>query len=116
VREEETVLKAWLKLCDRQTTLKKKIKEAEEGLDLRVYERYAGLSEVEVKALVVVDKWLTRIGEAIVGEMERVSQGLTQRVRVLAERYEVALPELTSRVADLEAKVAGHLERMGFLS
>jgi type I restriction enzyme M protein len=113
-REEETVLKAWLKLCDRQTALKKKIKEAEEALDLRVYERYAGVSEAEVKALVVEDKWLARIGGAIVGEMERVSQGLTQRVRVLAERYEVALPELTSRVADLEAKVAGHLERMGF--
>jgi type I restriction enzyme M protein len=115
-REEETVLKTWLKLCDRQTALKKGIKEAEEALDLRVYERYRGLSELEVKALVVEDKWLTRIGGAIVGEMERVSQGLTQRVRVLAERYEVALPELTSRVAELEAKVAGHLERMGFLS
>jgi type I restriction enzyme M protein len=53
------VLKAWLKLCDRQTALKKGIKEAEEALDLRVYERYRGLSEAEVKALVVEDKWLS---------------------------------------------------------
>ena len=89
--------KTWLKLCDRQTALKKGIKEAEEGLDLRVYEQYPGLSEAEVKAL--VDKWLARIGGAIAGEMERGSQGLTQRVRVLAERDEMPLPQLTIRVA-----------------
>jgi type I restriction enzyme M protein len=39
---------------------------------------------------------------------------LTQRVKVLAERYEVPLPELVSQVEELEARVAGHLVRMGF--
>ena len=45
----------------------------------------------------------------------RVSQQLTQRPKELAERYEAPLPELTRRVAALEARVAGHLERMGFV-
>ena len=48
------------------------------------------------------------------GEMECISQALTQRVKELAERYEVPIPQLTDRVADLEAKVNRHLERMGF--
>jgi type I restriction enzyme M protein len=46
--------------------------------------------------------------------MDRVSQQLTQRVRELAERYEPPLPQMASRVAELEAKVNQHLERMGF--
>ena len=43
-----------------------------------------------------------------------MSQGLTQRVRVLAERYDRPLPEMVSRVAELEARVAEHLAKMGF--
>jgi hypothetical protein len=45
--------------------------------------------------------------------MDRVSQALTKRVKELAERYEMPMPQLTSRVVELEAKVNGHLERMG---
>jgi type I restriction enzyme M protein len=46
--------------------------------------------------------------------MDRVSQRLTQRVKELAERYETPLPKMASRVAELEAKVNRHLEKMGF--
>lgn len=113
-KAEIAILRAWLKLCNQQADLKKAIKGAEAALDQQVYDRYPLLSEAEIKVLVVDDKWLARIGAAITGEMDRVSQGLTQRVKVLAERYEVALPELTEQVAALEAKVAAHLAKMGF--
>jgi type I restriction enzyme M protein len=46
--------------------------------------------------------------------MDRVSQQLTQRVKELAERYEIPMPQLTERVAELEGRVNRHLERMGF--
>lgn len=113
-KEEAQTLKEWLKLNDRQTALKKEIKEAEMQIDRLVYDRYPTLTESEIKVLVVDDKWLARIGAAVAGEIDRVSQGLTQRVKVLAERYEVPLPELVSQVAELEARVAGHLAKMGF--
>ncbi len=115
-KEEEKVLKEWLKLNDRQTALKKEIKDAEVQIDRLVYDRYSMLTEAEIRVLVVDDKWLARIGAAVAGEIDRVSQGLTQRVKVLAERYEVPLPELVSQVAELEARVAGHLAKMGFRS
>lgn len=51
---------------------------------------------------------------AIHGEMDRVSQALTSRVRELAERYESPLPQMADRAAELEAKVAAHLKTMGF--
>jgi len=65
-----------------------------------------------MKTLVVDDKWLAALDTAIHGEMDRISQGLTQRVKELAERYETPMPQLTERVAELEAKVNRHLERM----
>lgn len=47
-------------------------------------------------------------------EMDRVRRQLKARVREPAERYNILLPTLTDRVAELEAKVHSHLERMGF--
>jgi type I restriction enzyme M protein len=111
---ETRILKEWLVLNDRQTALKKEIKEAELRLDRLAYDQYPKLTADEIEVLVVDDKWLARIGAAVAGEIDRVSQGLTQRVKVLAERYEVPLPELVSQVEELEARVAGHLVRMGF--
>ena len=70
--------------------------------------------ESEIKTLVVDDKWLAALDAAIHGEMDRVSQQLTQRVKELAERYETPMPQMVGRVAELEAKVNCHLEKMGF--
>lgn len=47
--------------------------------------------------------------------MDRISQALTQRVKELADRYETPMPQMASRVAELEAKVNQHLEKMGFV-
>jgi type I restriction enzyme M protein len=57
---------------------------------------------------------LATLETAIHGEMDRISQGLTQRVKDLTERYETPMPQMVNRVADLEAKVNRHLVRMGF--
>jgi hypothetical protein len=46
-------------------------------------------------------------------ELDRVSQTLTGRIRVLAERYAKPLPTLESDVEALSAKVEAHLKRMG---
>ena len=61
----------------------------------------------------VDDKWLTTIAAAVQGELDRVSQTLTGRIRQLAERYATPLPELTDEVAALAARVDGHLKKMG---
>ena len=113
-KEEADVLREWLKLSGEEVDLKKTLREAESELDAHAYARYPQLTEDEVKALVVDDKWLTAIAAAIRGEMDRISQTLTRRVKELAERYETPLPELTDKVAELEAKVNAHLEKMGF--
>ncbi len=111
-KEEADLLREWLKLSGDEADLKKTHKEAEANLDQLAYAKYPTLSEEEVKTLVVDDKWLATIAAAIHGEMDRISQTLTRRVKELAERYETSLPEVNSKVAELEAKVNAHLQRM----
>ncbi len=112
-KEEADILREWLKLSGEEADMKKLLKEAEANLDALAYAKYPKLSEEEVKTLVVDDKWLATISAAIHGEMDRISQNLTRRVKELAERYETPLPEVNSKVAKMEAKVSEHLKRMG---
>jgi type I restriction enzyme M protein len=112
--DEREVLEKWLKLSDSEANLKKKLKEADAALDAKALAKYPKLTQDEVKTLVVDDKWMTKIAADTHGEMNRISQALTGRVRTLAERYETRMPDLTKRVASLEAKVNQHLTKMGF--
>lgn len=111
---EAAALSAWLKLSTEEAALKKRLKDAEAVLDEAVLAHYPRLTENEIKTLVVDDKWLATLDADIHGEMTRVSQRLTTRVKELAERYETPLPEAARLVAELEAKVSAHLARMGF--
>jgi len=112
---EAAVLEAWLKLANDEADRKKALKEAEADLDAKVYAQYPKLTEAEIKTLVVDDKWMAALAAAVHGEMDRISQALTQRVKELAERYEIPLPEATDRVAELEQRVNAHLAKMGFV-
>ncbi|HAI13439.1 MAG TPA: type I restriction endonuclease subunit M, partial [Phycisphaerales bacterium] len=112
--DEAKLLEEWLTLSKQEAALRKAIKDAEAALDQLAHDQYPKLSEDEVKTLVVDDKWLATLSAAIHSEMDRISQALTQRIKELAERYETPLPKLTQNVAELEAKVNQHLERMGF--
>jgi type I restriction enzyme M protein len=113
-RDEIAVLKHWQKLDREKSALKKRFKDAEAALDDAAFAKYPKLSEAEIKTLAVDDKWMGMLNAAIHSEMDRVSQALTRRVQELAERYEARLPLLVNRVAELQAKVDAHLERMGF--
>ncbi|MGH9834165.1 MAG: N-6 DNA methylase [Blastocatellia bacterium] len=112
--DEKAALEKYLELCDQQADLKRALREAEDKLDAAAYAKYPALTEAEIKTLVVDDKWLAALDAAIHGEMDRISQTLTQRVKELAERYENPLPQQASRVDELEQEVNRHLERMGF--
>lgn len=85
LKDEAAVLNDWLNFSDQEGDLKKRLKEAEATLDAAIH-----------------------------GDMDRVSQQLTRRVKELAERYETSLPKLNDRVFELEDRVNRHLGRMGF--
>lgn len=111
--DELKILSQWLELANRITALKKQAREADAELDQRAYEKYPSLTTAEIQSLVIDDKWMARLATDVQGELERVSQTLTGRIRELAERYATPLPQLTDEVAALAVRVEEHLAKMG---
>ena len=109
-----SVITRYLDLIQEESGLKAELKQAETALDLAAYKKYSELTVDEIKGLVIEDKWMAKISGLIEGEMGRISDSLSERVQMLAERYETPLPDLSVRVANLESRVNQHLKRMGF--
>ncbi len=112
--EERKVLAEYLALCERETELGAQAKSAQEALMEKVLAQYGKLTDEDIRTLVVEDKWLASLSASVQGALDRVSQTLTGRIRVLAERYAKRLPELESDVEALSVKVEAHLKQMGF--
>ncbi|MDP2816267.1 MAG: hypothetical protein Q8O19_06270, partial [Rectinemataceae bacterium] len=113
--EERKVLEKYLDLIEEEATAGKKLKDAQRILDAKVAGRYRQLSETEIKSLAIHDKWLAAIAVAVQGELDRISQALTKRIKELAERYEKPLPILISDVETLSTRIDEHLKKMGFV-
>ncbi len=113
--EELAILRRWLKLAEQEAALKRAVKEQDVALDQQAYEKYPQLSVAEIKTLVVDGQWMAHLAAAVQGELDRVSQTLTGRIRQLAERYATPLPQLTKEVETLAARVEEHLQRMGVM-
>jgi len=109
------VLKQYIELLAKQSATNKKIKEAETQLDKELLAKYSKLTAVEIKALVVDDKWMLTVQTSIDSEVDHISQHLANRIKELAERYENPLPAIDKEVSDLENKVNAHLQKMGFV-
>lgn len=112
--EELAVLEQWQRLADAVAALKKQLRDTEAALDTLAFQKYAQLKEAEVKSLVIDDKWMARLHADVQGELDRISQTLTRRIRELAERYATPLPRLTEEVEALAHRVDEHLKKMGF--
>ena len=111
--EERQALEAYAALLDQQAETKTRLKTAQEDLEAKLDAKYPTLTKADIQTLVVDDKWLATLAAAVQGELDRVSQTLTSRIRQLAERYATPLPQLTDEVAALAAKVDQHLQKMG---
>ena len=112
--EEYEVLAKYTELAD---TAKKQagiVKELNKALDESVKNKYAELSEKEIKDLLVKQKWSFDIFEGIKSLYDTTSHKIATRVTELADRYENTLPDLETTVADYETKVKNHLNEMGF--
>jgi len=111
--EERKLLKECLTLIEQEAAAGKKVKDAQKALHAQVLEKYGKIADAEIKDLVVGDKWMLALADAVLGELDRVSQALTGRIRQLAERYAAPLPQLLDDVETLAARVDAHLKKMG---
>ncbi len=111
--DERDALEHCLSLLDAKSKVDKAIKDVQLALDEQVLARYATLTENDIKILVVADKWFASIHAAIKGEVQRLTQVLTERVKELEERYANPLSALEQAVDGYSTKVAAHLKMMG---
>lgn len=113
--DEREVIQEYLATLNRQTDAKIELKEARKKLDKKIDAKYSKLTESEIKALVIDDKWMAHLSDAVRGEMDGVSQTLAARIRELAERYDAPLTDIAKEVNKLTARVDKHLQKMGAL-
>jgi len=81
----------------------------------KLTDKYNALTETETRSLVIEKKWFDTLSERLNTEMQQISQNLTTRGSELAERYEQTLSEIDGEIVELEEKVKGHLQKMGFV-
>ena len=111
--DEQKALKRCLALLEAEADAAKATKQAQAALDESLLDRYAALTEAEIKTLTVEEKWFASIRQAVEDEVQRLTLGLVRRIKELDERYAKPLPELEREAEAFGGKVAGHLEKMG---
>jgi type I restriction enzyme M protein len=110
--DEVVVLQQWLKLSADEAELKRGIRELEAALDQFAHDKYPELTEPEVQGIVVDHKWLAALIVAVQGELDRISQMLTGRIRLLADRYADPLPRIQNAVVAFAERADEHLKRL----
>lgn len=112
-KNELDILNQCLEMQEKVSDMDKKIKEAQKNLNEKVFGKYPHLSETEIKDIVVNNKWFNSLQNSVNSEIERVTQQLANRLKLLEERYEGPLPKLVDEVAVFSGKVDEHLKKMG---
>ena len=92
----------------------KKVKEKRLELDELMLEKYPQLTESEIKDLVIEKKWLDTIHTQIEELFEQELAKLSQRVNLIAKRYETSLPKLEKQAKQSHKKATDALKRMGY--
>jgi type I restriction enzyme M protein len=114
-KEEITVIENYINLNEAIKNIASLIKIAKNTIEKSVIDLYPELSEQEIKAVVIHEKWEFQLQTALHQLQDKISQNLAQRIKELAARYENTLPELEMVALDYEAKVKQHLKEMGFV-
>lgn len=116
--DDETVkaLVHVLQLIKTEAAAKKSAKEAHVALDIATVKKYKDLSEGDVKSLVLEDKWHNTVTNRIESVVVSLTRSLVFRIQQLGDRYAETVGELDASIADLESKVARHLDAMGISS
>ena len=65
--DERTLLRSYLTLAEDEAEASVKLKSAQDSLMTKVAARYGQLTEAEIQAMVVDDKWLVTLSTAVQG-------------------------------------------------
>lgn len=106
--------KKYVALADAMDKDKKALKEETAALTQAVQEKYAVLTEDEVRELVFAHKWMPAMRERLAGLMTVCQQRVSTDMHELNARYAHTLTQLADNVNTYESAVMAHLKEMGF--
>lgn len=113
--EDEKILKTALEWLEAKNKALKMKNKAYEELELKAFYQYKNLEINEIKDLIIKDKWLNSLKNALENKIQKRTNAFTSALNEIISSYSNSLLELDKEVKESESKVLEHLKNLGLL-
>ncbi len=113
--EDEKILKTALELLEAKNKALKMKNKAHEELELKAFHQYKNLELDEIKDLIIKDKWLNSLKNALESKILKRINAFTSALNEIISNYSNSLLELDKEVKESESKVLEHLKDLGLM-
>ncbi len=113
--EDEKILKTALEWLEAKNKALKMKNKAYEELELKAFHQYKNLEINEIKDLIIKDKWLNSLKNALENKIQKRTNALTSALNEIIQTYSNSLLELDKEVKESESKVLEHLKDLGLM-
>ncbi len=113
--EDEKILKTALELLEAKNKALKMKNKAHEELELKAFRQYKNLELNEIKNLIIKDKWLKSLKNALENKILKRINAFTSALNGIIQTYSNGLLELDKEVKESESKVLEHLKDLGIV-
>lgn len=113
--EDKEILKTALELLEAKNKALKMKNKAHEELELKAFHQYKNLKLGEIKDLIIQDKWLKSLKNALENKILKHINAFTSALNGIISNYSNSLLELDKEVKESESKVLEHLKDLGLI-
>lgn len=113
--EDEKILKTALEWLEAKNKALKMKNKAHEELELKAFHQYKNLELDEIKDLIIQDKWLNSLKNALENKILKRINAFTSALNTIISNYSNSLLELDKEVKESESKVLEHLKDLGLM-
>ncbi|MGL2486868.1 N-6 DNA methylase [Helicobacter pylori] len=113
--EDKKTLKTALEWLEAKNKALKMKNKAHEELELKAFHQYKNLELSEIKDLIIKDKWLNSLKNALENKIQKRINAFTSALNEIISSYSNSLLELDKEVKESESKVLEHLKDLGIV-
>ncbi|WRG25318.1 type I restriction-modification system subunit M [Helicobacter pylori] len=113
--EDKKILKTALEWLEAKNKALKMKNKAYEELELKAFHQYKNLKLGEIKDLIIKDKWLNSLKNALENKILKRINAFTSVLNEIISSYSNSLLELDKEVKESESKVLEHLKDLGLM-
>ncbi|MGL2639636.1 type I restriction-modification system subunit M [Helicobacter pylori] len=113
--EDKKILKTALEWLEAKNKALKMKNKAYEELELKAFHQYKNLELGEIKDLIIQDKWLKSLKNALENKILKRINAFTSALNEIIQTYSNSLLELDKEVKESESKVLEHLKDLGLM-